>query len=244
MNSTEDMPTSLQRYTTITFDMGFTLVDLHGGYDQELVRIAAQEGLAVTLDDARAAMRRFWQEQIPRDATTTWEPSPATDSAMSFEIDRAICLNLGLRNPRTHQALYDFNRRSFRDPANYEIFPDVFATLQTLRGRGLTLGIISNWGWHLSELCEALALAPYFDFIISSARVGAAKPNAAIFRAALAQAGSDPECALHVGDTVAADVMGARAVGITGVLLDRLSASPAAGSYAVVSSLAEIPALL
>ncbi|HEX9115401.1 MAG TPA: HAD family hydrolase [Anaerolineae bacterium] len=244
MNSTGDMATSRQHYSTITFDMGFTLVDLHSGYDQELVRVAAEEGLAVTLDDARAAMRRYWQDQIPRDATATWAASSEVDAAMAFEIDQTICLNLGLRDPRIHRAVYEFNQRNFRDPANYQVFPDVFATLQTLRDRGLTLGIISNWGWYLSDLCEALALAPYFDFVISSARVGAAKPHAAIFQAALARAGSDPACTLHVGDTLAADVLGAQAVGITGVLLDRPGASQATGDYAVVSSLAEIPALL
>ena len=83
------------------------------------------------------------------------------------------------------------------------------------------LGILSNWGWHLPELCEQLGLASYFDFIVVSARVGCSKPNPCIFREMLRQAGTTPERTLHVGDSLSADVHGAQAVGITGVLVDR-----------------------
>ncbi|HID85959.1 MAG TPA: haloacid dehalogenase, partial [Anaerolineae bacterium] len=53
------------------------------------------------------------------------------------------------------------------------------------------------------------------------ARVGCAKPHPGIFQAALQWARARPEQAIHVGDSYHADVLGAQAVGITGVLLDR-----------------------
>jgi putative hydrolase of the HAD superfamily len=105
------------------------------------------------------------------------------------------------------------------------------------------LGILSNWDWHLPELCEQLELASYFDFIVVSARVGCSKPNPCIFREMLRQAGTTPERTLHVGDSLSADVRGAQAVGITGVLIDRNGASRPDG-YPVVRSLTEVLGLL
>ena len=52
------------------------------------------------------------------------------------------------------------------------------------------------------------------DGVVTSAAVGARKPDPAIFAAALELAGCDPAEALHVGDTPAEDVAGARAAGI------------------------------
>jgi FMN phosphatase YigB (HAD superfamily) len=50
--------------------------------------------------------------------------------------------------------------------------------------------------------------------------VGVAKPDPAIFRLALEAMGVDPQHALHIGDTPAADVEGARAAGMHAVLVD------------------------
>ena len=225
--------------------MGFTLVDLHGGYDRELHRLAERAGRHMMLDDVRAVLERVWQEQADRDATATWEPTLAADEAMWLDLDRRTCLGLGLDDPQVHAEAHAIARRTFGNAATYQVYPEAFQTLQALRKRGLTLGIISNWGWWLPELCGTLGLAPYFDFIVSSARVGAAKPHPAIFREALARAGSDPACTLHVGDSLTADVFGARTVGITGVLLDRRGTSSAgAGGYPTIGSLDQLLDLL
>lgn len=56
--------------------------------------------------------------------------------------------------------------------------------------------------------------------VLDSGVVGVAKPDPAIFRLALDALGVAPEHTLHVGDTPAADVAGARAAGIHPVLVD------------------------
>jgi putative hydrolase of the HAD superfamily len=105
-----------------------------------------------------------------------------------------------------------------------------------------TLGIVSNWGWCLPRICRQLGLARYFDFILASSRVGYAKPHPGIFQRALAIAGVAPAQALHVGDSVYADVDGARAVGMDAVLLDRSDKEHS--DYAVIRALDELPAWL
>jgi len=223
--------------------MGFTLVDLNSQLDLKLLELATRAGLDITLEDVRSAQGAFWQEWVRQDAVRLWEPSIAADQADSFEINRQACLRLGITDPTLHAEAYAYSQQVFHDPATFRIFPDVLDALVALRAAIPTLGIVSNWGWWLPELCVELGLAEYFDFIITSARVGAAKPNPVIFQKALTLAGSSPEDTLHVGDSLYADVRGAQAVGITGVLLDRTDhAEP--NDYPLVHRLDEVLGLL
>lgn len=223
--------------------MGFTLVNLHSGYDVTLLTLAQGAGYSITLDDIHAAGRAFWRDQVAEDAVRTWAPSVEADEEDGRAIDRRICAHLGITDAGFMAELSRRARRAFHDPAIYTVYPEVFATLAALRRTVPRLGILSNWGWNLPELCEQLGLASYFDFIITSARIGCSKPNPCIFREMLRQTGSTPERTLHVGDSLAADVRGAQAVGITGVLIDRTGTATPDG-YAVVRSLDEILALL
>ena len=208
-------------YQALTLDMGFTLVNLKARFEPVLVDLAARAGLSVGLEDVRAANRAVWQKQGSLDATRTWQPSLETDRSMAYELDRNLCLQLGITDPALHAEAHRRAREIFHDVATFQVYPEVPAVLAALRQIGLTLGIVSNWGWQLPRLCEQLSLAGYFDFILTSARVGASKPHPAIFRAALQRAGCPPERTMHVGDSLFADVLGAQAIGMTGVLLDR-----------------------
>ncbi len=223
--------------------MGFTLVNLDSGYDRTLLAMARDAGYDLALDDIRAAQQVFWQEHDVESVTRTWEPTIANDDAIGQEIDRRICEKLGITDAAFLAELRLRARRAFHDQATYTIFPEVFETLDALRRIVPRLGILSNWGWYLPELCEQLGLASYFDFIVVSARVGCSKPNPCIFREMLRQAGTTPERTLHVGDSLSADVRGAQAVGITGVLIDRTGAVQPDG-YPVVRDLGEVLGLL
>ena len=81
--------------------------------------------------------------------------------------------------------------------------------------------MISNLRQDMGALCKRLGLDSYLDFAVTSAEAGAEKPHAPVFEAALKRAGVRAEEALHVGDQYGADVLGARAVGMAAVLLDR-----------------------
>jgi putative hydrolase of the HAD superfamily len=108
----------------------------------------------------------------------------------------------------------------------FRAFPDALPLLQLLNGRGMRLVAASNWDASLPESLERTGLAPYLDGALSSAVVGAAKPDPAVFEAALELAGCEPAEAFHVGDSPQGDVDGARAAGIRVALLDRLGVLP------------------
>src|SRR5205814_1467871 len=86
---------------------------------------------------------------------------------------------------------------------------------------GIRLAVISNWTWAAPELLHDLELARHFESLIISSRVGFQKPHSAIFRHALEVMRVSPDRAVHVGDSYAADVLGARSVGIAPVFIAR-----------------------
>jgi N-acylneuraminate-9-phosphatase len=67
----------------------------------------------------------------------------------------------------------------------------------------------------------ATGLGACFQQVFVGGEFAHGKPDEAIFRAALAAAGCQPDEAIHVGDSLAHDVAGARAVGIYSVWLNR-----------------------
>jgi putative hydrolase of the HAD superfamily len=119
-------------------------------------------------------------------------------------------------------------------------FADVEPALSALRDRKLI--VVSNWDCSLAEWLDPLGLLEHVDGVVTSAQVGAAKPDGAMFERALALAEVEPAEAVHVGDSVENDVEGARAAGIRPVLVARDGGPPP--GVESIRSLAELPALL
>lgn len=129
-------------------------------------------------------------------------------------------------------------------PKDFVPFDDVIPALEALRTDGYLLGVLSNLRRDMGQLCRRLGLAPYLDFCISSAEAGAEKPHPPIFLAALKRAAATPDETVHVGDQYRADVLGARAVGIHPVLIDRGGWHSKVNDCPRISSLSELHALL
>jgi putative hydrolase of the HAD superfamily len=115
-------------------------------------------------------------------------------------------------------------------------YPEVPGVLAALRARGDAIVIVSNWDVSLHGVLQRTGLEPLVDAVVTSAELGAAKPDPRIFEHALALAGARAQDALHVGDDVAADVEGARAAGITPVLVAR-AGEPAPPGVRVIETL-------
>jgi FMN phosphatase YigB (HAD superfamily) len=74
--------------------------------------------------------------------------------------------------------------------------------------------------------------------------VGVTKPAPELFRAALSIAGTPPDRALHVGDSLENDIAGASRMGMRAVLVARHGAGPGADGVPVIGALTELPRLL
>ena len=91
------------------------------------------------------------------------------------------------------------------------------ALLEALRERGLKLGLVSNAidpPDLLHRDLEQLGVGQRLDVAVFSSEIGRRKPNPVIFEAALSRLGVAPDRALMVGDSVANDIVGARALGM------------------------------
>ena len=127
---------------------------------------------------------------------------------------------------------------------DFVLYKDVIPSFGDLKKRGLIVGILSNLRRDMDELTRTLGLDPYLSFSITSAEAGAEKPLAPIFLAALERAKVAPEEAMHVGDQYKADVLGAKAVGIAPVLLDREGWHEDVNDCHRISTLLELEGLL
>ncbi len=101
--------------------------------------------------------------------------------------------------------------------SSYSLAASTHALLEALRARGLKLALVSNTAspqWLLEPVLERMGLIDRVDAIVLSSEVGKRKPHPAIFERALDELGVVPEDALHVGDRLVADVLGASRVGM------------------------------
>ena len=104
----------------------------------------------------------------------------------------------------------------------YALFDDVPEFLALAKQAGLRLALITNGASDTQrEKLRALDIERCFDAVVISGEVGVAKPDPAAFEIALTRLAVPREGVWHVGDSLSADVAGARAAGITAVWLNR-----------------------
>jgi len=88
-------------------------------------------------------------------------------------------------------------------PEGWRAYADTLPTLAALHAAGVPVGVVSNIGFDIRPLCEALGFAEYVATWTLSYEVGRCKPDPAIFRHACRALGVHPEQTLMVGDTPA-----------------------------------------
>jgi HAD superfamily hydrolase (TIGR01662 family) len=128
---------------------------------------------------------------------------------------------------------------------HFEMYEDVPEVLRALHASGLKIGLISNTQRSLSSFQTHFALEGLFAVTLSSFDHGYMKPHRSIFETALRQVAAAPHEAVMVGDSLPADIEGARRLGMRAVLVSRSGQMPACpDDVPVIRSLRELPALL
>ena len=130
-------------------------------------------------------------------------------------------------------------RGAFSSP-RFALYDDVLPALGVLKSRGLVMGLISNIDQDIKPICSELGLDAYIAQVVTSKDVTSEKPHPPIFLAALNGAGVKAAESVYVGDQYSCDVVGARAVGMKPVLIDRYDLFPEVNDCARIRSLAEI----
>jgi putative hydrolase of the HAD superfamily len=205
----------------VLFDAVDTLLAPAPSFQGRFVAVAAEHGVpleeaAVDAAIAAAAREAAWPED--------WT-DPATQRTFWLGFYGKVLGSFGHTGTELAEALF----QAFSDPAAYRLFDDVRPALDELARRGIILGLVSNFEPWLDEVLALQGIDGRFAAVAVSGKLGVAKPDPRIFKAALDQAGADPGATVHVGDQLVNDVAGAAAAGITPVLIDRFGRHPDAG---------------
>jgi putative hydrolase of the HAD superfamily len=206
-----------------------TLIELERPWPHLVAELGAR-GVVVSEDDARAAM-------LAEMAYYRAHHDEASDRPRLRDLRRR-CAAVVQESLCTPLALADVEE-ALLAAVRFRPYPEVPEALRRLRADGARLAVVSNWDVSLHDVLERTRLRPLVDAVVISAELGVAKPDPAIFRAALERLGANADDALHAGDSLEHDVAGARAAGLEAVLVARDGAPVPAGVRAV-SSLAEL----
>lgn len=225
-----DTPESLARATALRLE-GVGAVLGRSGYP------AAPEALEAAYQESGRRLNALYQEH--RDLSSREQIALFLDT-VAPELSRRLAPE------RLEEAV-----RAYTTPALH--FPPTpcagaLEAVRALASQGFVLGIVSNTGRTpgvvIRGLLARFGLGDSFRVTSFSDEVGFRKPRSEIFQAALAQAGMDPRSVVHVGDSVEADVAGARAAGIRAIHYAPDGKPGSAAADLVVRDLRDLPDVL
>ena len=191
----------------ITFDLDNTL------WDVTSVIISAERTMREWLDEQVPEFNpRFSREAMAqlRDQVVAAQPELAHDvSALRKAVlERAMrVLGLGYEEARSRaEAAFAV---FFEARQRVVFFEGALSAIEELAG-AYRLGALTNGNADVGRI----GLDAYFSFAFSSADVGVSKPAPDMFQAALRHCRIDAREAIHVGDNLVDDILGAGSLGI------------------------------
>ncbi len=220
MNGTHHEPSLPNDIDVVFLDAGGVL--LYPDWER-VSRILAHYGIAATsrqLADAEfIGKRRMDELGVMHTTGDIAEPDGYLGWVMK-------ATDLPFDHDALHRAAQDFEETHTRDNLWSDMPEEVPGALERMRTAGYRLAVLSNTESNLRDRIAAAGIEPFFETLVISAEVGSEKPDRKIFDEALHRMAVQPERAVHVGDFYSIDVIGARGVGITPVMLDARDLSP------------------
>lgn len=242
-----------RRFDIVLFDLGSTLIYFDGVWNdvmhlsvQELAKSLLNEGFTINPDEfIPKFLERLRSYYIERDKEYV---EFTTEYVLYIFLEDIGVKNVELKKLQPClEAMYTVTE------TNWHVEPDAIPMLKVLREEGYKLGLVSNAAdtGNVTRLLEKNNLKEYFDLVLVSAAIGIRKPHPRIFISALDHWKATPSQAVMVGDTLSADILGARQVDIAGIWFNRHAGEPGNRVYedgifpdAVISKLSELPDLL
>lgn len=244
------MPT----YKAILFDLGNTLLYFDGQWPEVIMRadrslLAALQAQGLDLDpekfvgEFRARLNAYFIERDSEfiEHTTAYILQNLLQE-WGFSLLNEDNLEIALRE------MYTISQ------SHWHVEADTLETLERLQNAGYHMGIVSNASddADVQALVDKAGIRGYFDYVLSSAACGIRKPNPTIFEIGMGHWGTiKPKEAVMVGDTLGADILGAKNAGLFSVWITRQADKPGNRDHldtiqpdATITTLAELPQLL
>jgi len=217
----------------VLFDAAGTLIEPRAPIGETYARVAEKYGAGMSAWRVGDAFARVW-----RSAPAMVYPGlPAETSARrEREAWRAIVRQTYLAadsaiRPDDFDACFEELFAFYATGAAWRTRAGAHDALAALRAARVATAVVSNFDRRLPGILADLELSPLLDLIWLPSDAGAAKPDPAIFRGALAKLGVAPERAWFVGNDAQRDLEGARNAGLRPV------------DIASLATLVDLPAL-
>ena len=203
----------------LLFDLGGTLMSARGDWDpiheradQALVNTLEQANIQLNAKQFRERLHDYYKQRDKDLQETTYH---FVLRELLKELGQAEVPEQTLRSAL--DALYSVTQ------TNWQVEDDVIETLEQLKAGQYHLGIFSNAGddKDVQDLIEGFGIRPYFDFVLTSAGSFYRKPHPRAFEIALAQWNITPEEAAMIGDSLEADIDGAKQLNMTAIWITR-----------------------
>jgi len=220
----------MENIQIILFDLGNTLTYFEGDWDMA-INAGIQNAASTLVDNAadipvnvftveyRLALENYYKE---RDVNYQ-------------EISNFTLLNnLLLKKFNITLSVEDLNATLdafYAETQKYwKLDPNAIHVLDQLKKAGFRLGLISNAAYAPDVYAQLnqYRLKEYFEQILISAEVGVRKPHLHIFQKALDYFGVPASQTVMVGDTLSADIIGARKMGMNNVWVCQRTSQPSA----------------
>ena len=246
------MQGNMRPFEAIIFDLGSTLIYFDGVWAEVIPR--AVKALYRSLVDSGLELdeEKFLVEFNRRmEAYYQDRESDFIEYTTQYVL-RDLLQEWGISAPENIlksavESMYRFTERYWKiDESTHEV-------LVRLKQREYRLGLISNSGddSNVHRLVDKANVRSYFDMILTSAGEGIRKPNPRIFQMMLEYWGLCANQVAMVGDTLGADILGARNAGIFSIWITRWADTSANRAHAdtihpdvIITRLDELPELL
>jgi HAD superfamily hydrolase (TIGR01662 family) len=212
-----------KKIKAIVFDLGYTLIYFDG--DFEKIALSSYLVLADELISAGYDIdRQKFAERFFRLMHRYYEQRE--NDLLELPIERLVTRAVAEFSqvmPTKAQIVAAMNKMYLYTEEYWQLENDTHAALMELRESGYLLGMISNASsaWDVNNLIDRNDLRKYFSTILISAEEGIRKPDRCIFEKAAQKLESDLTEMVMVGDTLNADIYGARQCGMKSVWISR-----------------------
>ncbi len=197
---------------TVLFDAGGVLLDLDYAF---LKRLLTARHVAASVGELAAA------ESIARTTIDKRVREGGRSSEAWRDYFRILLARVGAP-PEASEEIIDTLAEAHERVGLWTVAIDgAVVTVRALKAAGHRLGVVSNAEGRVERDLDSAGYAGLFETVVDSHVVGVEKPDPRIFGIAVERMGVAAESAVFLGDVPAVDVAGARAAGLTAVLLDR-----------------------
>ena len=230
----------MKNITDIFFDLDRTLWDFDRNSEAALRHIIESEGLIPQME----SFERFHKVYIQQNAHL-WKlygKGKIKKEELRYERFRAALRKFKIRDEALVRRIGDAYVEI--SPRQTLLFPNAIETLKELKKMGFTLHIITNGFQEVQHIkLENCGMHAFFDVIVCSEVIGKNKPDPAIFKYAMNEAGALPKDSLMIGDDYHIDVAGALQVGMHAVHFDSEGRNKYNYDW-MISNLAHLPEMI